>query len=273
MKSFFFVPGTKLDKLSKIKALGVDEIIIDMEDSVLEAERMALSKVIIDNASKYKENWVRLPLRNLFSEPCNYKFLELFAEKGFRKLVIPKLKSSKEFKKLYKYIAQYPNVSVILLIEHPKLLLQLDKVLNYDSLDIIKGMGIGSHDLLAHIGAKHNKTQLAFPRFLVLYYAKAYHKKSFDIASMNIKNDKAFKEEVINGVESGFDAKFLIHPKQVKWLKECLSANEVELLWAQKIIGSLPKEFQGSEVEPYILDGEIIEKPHIEKARKILGKN
>ncbi len=273
MKSFFFVPGTKLDKLDKIKAIGVDEIIIDMEDSVLESERISLSMTIINNASKYKANWVRLPLRNLFSDPFDFKFLELFVTNGFTKFVIPKLISTKEFKKVYRYISQYPNVSIIVLIEHPKLLLQLDKVLGYDNLNIIKGMGIGSHDLMAYIGAKHDKTQLAFPRSLTLYYAKAFGKMVFDIASMNIKDQKAFKEEVIDGVESGFDAKFLIHPQQVKWLKECLNSNEAEVVWAQKIIDSLPKELEGSEVEPYILDGEIIEKPHIEKARKILRNN
>jgi len=270
MKSYFFVPGTKLDKLDKIKAIGVDEIIIDMEDSVLEVDRMRLSTEIMHNASKYSANWFRLPLRNLFSDPFDYKFLELYVTNGFTKFVIPKLISIKEFKKLYRFIAQYPNVSIILLIEHPKLLLQLNEVLSYDTLDLVKGLGIGSHDLLAHIGAKHVKAQLAFPRSYTLYYAKAFDKIVFDIASMNIKDQKAFKEEVFDGAESGFDAKFVIHPQQVKWLSECLNSNEAELVWARKIIDSLPKEFIGSEVEPFILDGEIIEKPHIEKARKIL---
>ena len=72
---------------------------------------------------------------------------------------------------------------------------------------------------MSFIGAEHNLAQLDFPRKQVLYLSKAYNICSIDIASMNINNKQSFDKEIFYGIESGFDGKFLIHPRQIDgWL-------------------------------------------------------
>lgn len=269
MKQYFFMPATKLNKLKATIDLEVDLLIIDLEDSVLKSDREMLINEICSKKELYINYWFRIPLRNSYDSDLNVRLLEQFLNAGYRKIVIPKIIDFLEFKIVFSVISRYEELEIILLIEHPKLLLQLNKILELDMKNIIVGLGLGSHDLMSFISAKHEEKRLYFARMQCLYNSKAYGRTSIDIASMNVDNDIEFKAEVINGINDGFDAKFVIHPKQSKWLKECLD-NDDEVKWAQKILNILPKNTVASEIEPFIFEGKIIEKPHIEKAKKIL---
>jgi len=58
MQPYFFVPGTKLQKISTIKELGV-EIIIDIEDAVKASDRSRIILELLSNPSHYLEYYVR----------------------------------------------------------------------------------------------------------------------------------------------------------------------------------------------------------------------
>lgn len=269
MKSFFFIPATNIDKINFIKSFASDDIIIDFEDSVLEINR----KELLNKALSLSDQnlWFRIPIRNESNDLLDIDFLNSFLIAGKKKFVIPKIYSKAEFDDIYcNYLSKYPDLKLILLIEHPRLIVELIQILQSQYSDIIVGIGIGSHDLMNFIKAEHNEEQLYFPRINVLYLAKAYNKISIDIASMNISNKQLFNEELKFGIRNGFDAKFLIHPNQLIWLNGFDELKNEHIEWAKQIMAALPSNFKGKEIEPFILNGEVIEKPHVEKAQLIL---
>lgn len=271
MKSFFFIPATNIDKINFIKSFDSDDIIIDFEDSVLEINR----KELLNKAFSLNDQnlWFRIPIRNESNDNLNIDLLNSFLISGKKKFVIPKIYSKAEFDDIYtNHLSKYLDLKLILLIEHPRLIVELVQILQSQHADIIAGIGIGSHDLMNYIKAEHNEEQLYFPRINVLYLAKAYNKISIDIASMNISNKQLFNEELKFGIKNGFDAKFLIHPNQLKWLNSFDELKNKHIQWAKQIMAALPSDFKGKEVEPFILNGEVIEKPHVEKAQAILKK-
>jgi len=127
---------------------------------------------------------------------------------------------------------------------------------------------LGSHDFMAFMEIPHLLDNLKFSRQQTILVAKAYGKIAIDIASMNIKDKNLFEEELVSGYSMGFKNKFIIHPQQLQWLQG-YQENNSEKIWAERILASLPANYDG---EPFILDGEIIEKPHVKKALKILNK-
>jgi citrate lyase beta subunit len=272
MLSYFFIPATKLDKIPFISKLDVSEIIIDFEDAILieDRERLILNLTSIPN---YKSLWYRIPVKDDLSGSVDVSFLNLFLEIGIRKIMLPKLKSKFDFEGLLKKVDHFSDLSFIVLIEHPRLLLELGQILQTESLEkYIYGIGLGSHDLTTFLGASHKPNQLFFPRIQALYLAKGYGKLAIDIASMNISSKEEFENELLFGLENGFDAKLIIHPIQFNWMVEFAGNEELEILWAEKVLSSLPSGHLGNEVEPFILDGQIIEKPHVERAQKIINK-
>ena len=272
MLSYFFIPAHKIDKISFIKSLEIDEIIIDFEDSVLEAERKELFLDLI-KLNNYKDFYYRIPVRNSFKDEISLEFLDKVFAMGIHKVILPKLKSKSELKAICKKYKHLKKIKFILLVEHPLLLIELTQIFQSKKMTSrIHGIGLGSHDLMNYVGAEHKEEQLFYPRIKLLYLGKSYGKEVIDIASMNIYDKGVFEDEVKFGLEHGFDAKFMIHPQQIKWAHDYNSVRLKQIEWANSVVSSLSKEQLSKEVEPFILNGEVIEKPHVDKAFKILKK-
>jgi len=273
MRTYFFVPAAKFDKVRKIETLNVDEIIIDFEDAILKGDRQSYLREVV-NDIHYLKYWYRTPLRSNDGTELDFSFLSQLLSSDISKVVLPKLNSAMELKQTLDFIGSLnKNCHCIVLIEHPRLLIEMGTLLSNSKYSgQIIAVGIGSHDLMNVLGAEHTSEQIFYPRMQVLYLAKAYKKEAIDIASMNIDNIQAFQEELHFGLESGYDAKFLIHPRQLAWLQNFDLIRTRQLAWANKILAGLPEDHQGEDVEPYILDGQVIEKPHVVKAKEIIKK-
>lgn len=273
MEAFFFIPASKLMNFSFVQSLGVEEIIIDFEDAIIKSQRSQFFKQLEEGHPKYCKCWVRVPVYDENSAQFDFGFIDQFVACGYSRFVLPKLTSSQAFLSVAKHLLQdNPSIEIILLVEHPRLLIELKEVLQSPYEKSIVGLALGSHDLLSMMGAEHSPEQAYFPRMQVLYGCKAYGKISIDIASMNIGDKERFDQEVESGVLSGYDAKFILHPKQLTWLKENKVIELRAIDWANRIITALPGGLADSNVEPFILGGDIIEKPHIEKAISIIKK-
>lgn len=268
MKSYFFVPASKLDKLPGVNKKGIDKIIIDFEDGILSSDKQAFLKEF-SKLENFKDFWIRVPVREEFKDEIDISFLTEVYRLGIRNIVLPKIISLKE---LVDVMLPFLKMNFLLLIEHPKLLIEIKNVfLNYPEIaQSIKGLGLGSHDLMTFLGAKHDYAQLDYPRKEILYLAKGYGIEAIDIASMNINDEKSFAKEIEYAVINGYDGKFLIHPNQFDWMKNEAKISKKNLLWAKKVVVKLPKNYEGGSIEPFVLDNEVIEKPHVIKALKIL---
>jgi len=272
MESFFFVPANRLDKLDYINDLNLDNIIIDFEDSVVPEQRKKSFTSLL-RFNNYNLFWLRIPLREDFESDLQTEFLIKAHRVGIRKIVLPKIIDSRE---LVKILELFEDVTYLILVEHPKLLIELTNFLvqNENYKRQIYAVGLGSHDLLAFMNVKHDLPQLEYPRKKLQYIAKAYDLKTVDIASMNIVDKEAFQNEISYAINNGFDGKFLIHPRQWEWMKSTLVKRNEDLTWAKKIVSHLPKEYvensKNMDINPFVIDGEVIEKPHVLRAIKIL---
>lgn len=272
MVTFFFIPATKIDKIKQIESLGVDEIIIDFEDAVLEKDRLILFENVQD-ISDFSHFWYRIPLRNNFTDEISFDLLLAFLKVGVRKIMVPKLISKRDYEILHNVIKEFIDIEIILLIEHPRFLIECNQILQDVELEkYIKAIGLGSHDLLTFIKSEHTPEQVAFPRMKSLYLAKAYNKIAIDIASMNIGKKEDFEDELRFGFEYGFDAKFFVHPQQISWFQSFHIVENKQLYWAKNILEFLPENYLSKEMEPFVVNNQIIEKAHVEKALAIIKK-
>jgi len=269
MYSFFFIPSTKVHKLRDLRNLGISEFVIDFEDAIKASERENLVNTLSKD-NDLLDCYLRLPVYDESETVVSIKFLIPFLEAGFKKFVIPKLNSRDDLDILISQTNSY-NISIVILIETPRLYLELlSGVSNYKS--CIEGIALGSHDFMSVVGGTHTLNNLEILRQNILYMARAIDSIAIDIASMELNNLENFGIELIDGFNKGFDAKFLIHPKQFKVFNEHQFYTEAEYLRALKIVSYL-KEVNGinEEFNPIVVDGQIIERPHIERALKIVS--
>lgn len=265
MQTFFFVPGTRLHKITDIQKAGVDQIIIDLEDAVKVSERTEIVQQLKDNP-QLRQFFIRLPLYDA-DDKLELNFLKELYKAGFTKFVFPKLQNVKDF---YKIKTQgFARIQVIVLIESPRMLLEMPQLLIEENPSLY-GIGMGSHDFMAEVGGVHHLKNLEYARQQILYLARMGNLIAIDIASMELKDENLFVEEVKDGVDKGYDAKFLIHPWQLKILQSISLYSQEEYEWALKVKTIYDQAGNAGEFNPVILEGQIIERPHLAKAFKIL---
>lgn len=271
MDTFFFIPASKHHKIDDILKLGVEHIIIDFEDSVLEKDRLLLFEEIKAHPF-YKNFWYRIPFRSDFKDNIDLTFLKLFQDNEIENFVFPKLKDIEEVVNINNF--NLHKTSCILLVEHPRLLFDLEQILRrkLDKLEIT-GIGLGSHDLTSVMNTSNNDRVLNYPKSYLSYLSKAFGIINIDVASMELKDFTKFSEEIEIAHEFACEAKFLIHPIQLEWMKSISSKSQIEIEWAQSIINALPQNVNPEEIEPFVLQGKIIEKMHIKNALNTLKEN
>lgn len=270
MNSYFFIPASKLHKLESIKNLGVDHIIIDFEDSMLEKDRWSALEEV-KRLKDYRDYWYRIPFRNKFEDEINLDYLTLFTNMGINLLVFPKLKDKAEIIKISEHLNN--QIRCILLVEHPRLLFDLELIIRDKAPHIdFHGLGLGSHDLTSIMNMANNKFVLDYPKIYLAYLSKAFNFESIDVASMELKDSLPFKNEIYDAQELAYNGKFIIHPIQVEWLKDIIGYKATDIQWAQEIVNALPVGYNVNDIEPFVINGKIIEKMHIKNALKILNK-
>jgi len=268
MESYFFLPASKLNKLQELRKLKIKEFIIDFEDAIKASQRNIFF-LELNSLSNSKEFYLRVPLHSLTNEDkLDLALISEFIEQGYTKFVFPKITSTNQFEQVLKTL-KTAALEIILLVETPRLYLELQStILNYQK--NLTGIGLGSHDFMSIVGGKHTLKNLEVVRQNILYLAKSCNITSIDIASMDINDKESFKEEVLDGFNKGYEAKFIIHPKQFNIINSIQFYSEGEYTQALKIEEELSKLENKKEFNPIVLDGKIIEQPHINRAKQIL---
>jgi citrate lyase beta subunit len=268
MESYFFVPASKINKIQELSKLKLNTIIIDFEDAIKASQRNDFFKELKD-LENCKDYYLRVPLHDLTNASnLDLTLISKFIKQGFTKFVLPKISSINQLDQVLEEF-KLEALEVILLIETPRLYLELQPtIFKYNKR--LSGIGLGSHDFMSIVGGKHTLKNLEVVRQNILYLAKSCNLKSIDIASMEIKDEESFKNEVIDGFNKGYEGKFIIHPRQLYLINSIKFYSEKEYIQALKIEKELSKIKNKKEFNPIVIEGRVIEQPHINRAKQVL---
>jgi len=266
IETFFFVPADKNKFINKIPDIKADNFILDFEDSI----KSSNLNIAIDNISRIDgldKFWVR-PF--LFRDnKIELKLITKLLSLGVKKIILPKIYKIGQLKKISK-ISNAQDCEFILLIESAKAFNDIDELISFKGIKI-KGLVLGSHDFVNDLEMHYNVEELKYFRQSILVKAKAHGVKPIDIASMEIKNGKAFKDEVLSGFNMGYRAKMILHPSQIDLLEEVSFFSVEEIQFANRVIEKYPNLTE--EIEAVNFNGRILEKPHLKRIFEILKYN
>ncbi|MBJ7407549.1 MAG: HpcH/HpaI aldolase/citrate lyase family protein, partial [Bradyrhizobium sp.] len=116
-------------------------------------------------------------------------------------------------------------------------------------------------------GVFHSPYRLA--RDLCLMAAAAAEVAPIDTVYTDIDNLAGLEQETRAARRDGFSAKALIHPKHVDIVNAAFAPTEAERAWAEKVIAAFASNPDSGTLR---LDGQMIDKPHLRAAKKILGE-
>lgn len=264
------MPANNLKFIKKSKEFLADYIIFDLEDAVL-GDELELCFQNLSSIEVQQNHFVRFRFFN-DNQTLNGNDFEKLLKMGFRQFIVPKFSGISQAQTIQVFLKEkkhIQDVSFIFLLEDPTGLLSIYETLK-SNLIKVKALGLGSHDYCNAMGMKHTNSNLYFAKQIVVNHAKAFNLLALDTVSVNIEFDEEFKEDSLSAFNMGFDGKFVIHPQQIKLLKELKYYTEKEVDEAEKVYKQI-LEIQDQKIAVVRLNGRVFEKPHIKRIINIIN--
>jgi citrate lyase subunit beta/citryl-CoA lyase len=264
MRSLLYVPAHSERFLAKAGERGADVIILDLEDSVPEAEKDSARDGLARWVPKLGEQvFVRV---NAGARQVEDALAALNA--GAHGLVIPKAQDPRALDSLagtLRGVDPRP-MPFIALIEDPAAVLDARAIAKVPR---VMGLALGSEDLVTALGAHATPDVLRFPKLSVHYAAKAGGKLSFGLLQSiaDYADLDGLKAAADEARAHGFDGATCVHPSAVPILNAAFAPAEAERAWAKRVVDAAE-----THARPFELDGKMIDAPVIARARAILAR-
>jgi citrate lyase subunit beta/citryl-CoA lyase len=279
LRSLIFTPGTATARLPKALESGVDAIILDLEDSVAVQEKDRARSAVI--AALGGPIPVPVYVRtNPLPTPFALDDLTGIAATGAVRIMLPKVESASDLHIADWVVGQVERRSglpegsteFLPIIETAKGIAaataiaaasQRVKRMMFGAVDFALDMNV---DLLSELGA------ISQARFAVALASRvAGLAPPIDTAFLDIGSPERLRASAINARATGFAGKACIHPSQVAVVNEVFSPSPQMLERASRIVSAFEKaEREGRAA--LMLDGEMIDYPVFEQARRLLAQ-
>ncbi|OXL23904.1 CoA ester lyase [Psychrobacter sp. DAB_AL32B] len=266
IKTWLFVPATRIDRVAKAFASGADAVIVDLEDAVAAADKIQARKdlQVYYDSQNYKPIWIRI---NQASSENFVEDLELCQKMpNLAGLILPKAERASDIEQLH----HSTGLPVIALIENAIGLYQIDSIakasglvaFSYGFLDLCNDLQVQVGTAAADIIANQIRYQLLITSKIHQLLAP------IDSVYTDFDDDKGLGQRVQLWSQMGLSGMLCIHPKQVAVVQQSLQPTDTEIEFARSVV----EEYQRSGQAVFKIDGNMVDAPVIERCRQLLSQ-
>jgi citrate lyase subunit beta / citryl-CoA lyase len=281
MRSLLFIPADSERKLSRGPQSGADALILDLEDSVVPANRPIARRQARDFLASTRTGGFRRYVRvNPLASGIALDDLSVVVPGSPDGILLPKcvpedLRTLDHYLSALETAAEVPlgTVRVIAIAtETPAALFALGGYAGVSSR--LEGITWGAEDLAACLGGYNRRLDGIYDdvyrlaRSLCLAGAAASGVTAIDTIYTDFKDETGLAIECAAARRSGFTAKMAIHPAQIPVINQAFEVSAEELAWARKVVALFAENPDAGTIA---LDGKMVDKPHLTLARRLLG--
>jgi citrate lyase subunit beta / citryl-CoA lyase len=278
-RTLLFTPGGNEKILSKGLGLGVDGLILDLEDSVSpdkkDSARLAVAEALKTADFGKKEKVVRI---NALSTEYGAADLETVLRAGPNTLLVPKVDRAEDIQAYDQRMAAIEaqeglapgSIGLIALIESAW------GVVNIESIALasprMTGLLFGAADFTrdTHGLITADRQELLYPMMRILLAGRIAGIDALDTPYFDIKDPAGLERHSLQAKAMGYDGKALIHPGQVDVVNKVFTPSTEELTQAHRIIEVFEKAREEGKGAAQ-LDGKLVENVHVAMAERLLS--
>lgn len=270
LRSLLFVPGDRPDRMVKALQTGADALILDLEDAVApsrKAEARDAVATFLADADRTVPLLVRInPLAGWLAEAD----LDTILPARPDGIMLPKAEGASSIRAL----AQRTDIPILpIATETPAAIFALGSYAEVKAHLI--GLTWGAEDLPAAIGATTARgpdgrytAPIETARSLALFAAHAAGVPAIETVYPAFRDLDGLAAYAARGRRDGFSGMMAIHPDQVAVINAAFTPTEAEIAAARAIVDAFATE-PGAGV--LVVDGKMVDAPHLAQARRILG--
>lgn len=260
VRTALYVPATNARALEKARGLGVDMLIIDLEDSVpAESKSDARAAAVEEVAKGFPGKLVAIRLNGLDSAElaADIAAVERSLADCF---VLPKVEAVAD---LDPVVAKLPN-PVLAMIEGPAGIYAAREIAAHSA---VAGLIAGVNDICADMGIRPGPAREGLELALqsMVLAAAAAGKPAFDGVNNKLDDMSGLETECLQGRCYGFTGKTLIHPNQIAIANAAFGPTAEEIAEAEALIEAATGGAQRHR-------GRMIESMHVYEARRTIER-
>ncbi len=279
-RALLFMPGDDRRKIEKGAALGVDSIIMDLEDGVAlnrkpEARATtaaALREVDFGRAEKLvRVNpfsihlWKEDMGETVAARPDGY--------------VLPKVESAHEIRMVDSYLAAaetrygWPvgSIRLLAIIETARGVANLRDIA--ESASRLDALIFGAEDLAGDIGATRTPEgwEVFYARSAVVIHARAAGLQAVDSPFVDLNDLAGLSAETRRALMMGYTGKLAIHPRQVETIQAVFTPDAEQIARAKRLLEAHAAH-QAAGKGVFELDGKMVDMPMVRAAENVLAR-
>lgn len=278
-RSVLYVPASNDKALAKIAQLACDAIIIDLEDAVAPADKIAAREKLAGIFAGHSERRCEMIVRiNAISSEWGADDLLAAASCEPDGILLPKVDTPRDLLEAGDVLDDNfapDSVKLWAMIETPKALLNIGAIaeLGRDPASRLNCFVAGTNDLVKETGilATPDRRYLVPWLMQMVLAARAGGIDMLDGVSNDFRDLGAFTHEFAEAAAMGFDGKSLIHPAQIEAANRAFAPSAEAVAEARSVKEAFAlAENAGKGV--IALNGRMVERLHLAQAEKLLAK-
>lgn len=274
-RTYLFTPGNHERRVEKALGLDADAVILDLEDAVALAEKVA-SREHVRNALARPRDCAAFVRVNAYDTEFCFGDIDAVVTNGLDGIVLPKLESVADLMSVDWMMQnlerdrglEAASIDLIPIIETAKGAANIRDMVQADTR--VKRFAFGAGDYTRDLGMDWSMAEgelLPIRSEVVLASRLGGLEPPIDTVFIHIKEHDAFRASCEHVKALGFQGKLCIHPDQVPVVNEVFTPTADTIAWSEKIVAAF-NEAEKAGVASIQVDGYFVDYPIVEKAQR-----
>jgi len=276
-RSFLFAPGNHERKVLKVFDCGADNVILDLEDAVAKAEKVATRALVVEALKRPRKGGAYVRVNGFHTEFC-YGDAVAAVGPGLDGIILPMVESREQIIAFDWLVGALERerglppggVDIIPIIETAKGIANARAIAAAGTR--VKRMAFGAGDYTLDVNMEWTlaETELEHARAEMAVASRAGGLEApIDTVWVHIKDLEGLASSAKRARQLGFQGKMCIYPPQVERVNAAFTPTETEIAFARRVVAAFEKaEREGS--SSIQLDGYFIDYPIVYKAQRTL---
>lgn len=277
MRSLLFAPGNHTRRVEKVLTLAADGVILDLEDAVAIAEKVAARLAVADAFGKPRAGKLYVRVNAMTTEWC-YGDMVAVVQQGLDGIVLPKVEHAHELRAADWMIGNLERerglgpgaVDLMPIVETALGISNLSEICRAGTR--ARRLAFGAGDFTLDMGMQWTRSEaelLPHRAACVMESRAAGMEPPLDTVWADLRDAEGFVASARGAAALGFQGKMCIHPDQVEPANAAFTPDAAAVAQARRILTA----FQAAEADGLAsiqLDGQFIDYPIVQRARRVV---
>jgi citrate lyase subunit beta/citryl-CoA lyase len=277
-RSLLFVPGSRAELLEKAARYPADVLCLDLEESVLPEEKPRARELVAAAIATLSGagRTVQVRLNSIQSEETKAD-LAAVTQAGLASVLLAKTQTPQDVRDVDVLLREQElarditpgTIELVVAIESAQALLRCEAISKASTR--LVALMLGAEDFTFDMGVPRTEDgrELDYARGVIATCARGANLSALDTPWPEIADLDGLSAEATRARTAGFSGKYVIHPTHIEPVHTVFTPTEADVAHARSVIAAWDGA-QARGLGAVQLDGRMIDRPIVERARSVL---